>query len=408
MSEYQEFRRGWGVVLASMLGIALGLSPLPFYTIGVFAPHLVTAFHWSMASIMGGLSAMTIVVVLMGPVTGWLADRFGVRTVAITSVALFGLAMLSFALQNGSLWVYYGTWSLAAIVGSGTLPVTWTRAINLCFERRKGLALGLALTGTGVAGFLLKPYTAFMIGHFGWRGAYVALALLPLCIALPAAIALFKIKPTILSSTHAPIAQARGIALVEAVRDWRFWLIGAAFLPISFAIGGPIPNMESMLTAHGLTHEQILSIVPFIGFFVVIGRLVGGWLVDRIWAPVVAAVMLSLPATSQILLAEGAVTPTTALLSVAGLGLAAGVEYDLLAFLTARYFGTRHYGAIYGALYGFFAIGAGFASMIYAHIFDVTKTFDGIFLYGALGMVAGALMLFALGPYRFTVDAHEP
>ena len=403
MLGYGEFRLGWKVLLSSTVGVALGLSPLPFYTIGVLAPEFAREFHWNQATIMGGLLVMTLAVILVGPVAGWLADRYGVRRVTLASVTLFGLAIMGFSLENGSLVVYYGSWGLAAVVGSATLPVTWTRAVNLWFDERKGLALGLTLTGTGLAGFLLKPYTAAAIAHFGWRGAYLALGLLPLLIALPLALAFFREAPPEPAVTDAAPRPASGIALRDAVRDWRFWLIGIAFLPISFGVGGPIPNMETLLLTHGLSREQIFSIVPFIGLFVIIGRLLGGWLVDRVWAPLVALLLLSIPAVAAAVLAHGTVTPTAAFLSVAGLGLAAGVEYDLLAFLTARYFGTRNYSAIYGALYGFFALGAGSAPIIYGHVYDVTKSFDSIVLVGGLLMALGATMLIGLGRYRYAV-----
>jgi predicted MFS family arabinose efflux permease len=405
MSGYREFRRGWSVVLSSTVGVALGLSPVPFYTIGVFAPELAREFHWKQATIMGGLLVMTLAVILVGPLTGWLADRYGVRRVTLASVALFGLAVTAFSLQDGSLLLYYSTWGLAAVLGSGTLPVTWTRAINLWFDERKGLALGLTLTGTGVAGFLLKPYTAAAITQFGWRGAYVALGILPLVISLPLALLCFREPPAVEVAIGARALPAVGIPFRDAVRDWRFWLIGIAFVPISFGVGGPIPNMETMLATHGLRHDQILAIVPFIGLFVIVGRLAGGWLIDRIWAPLIAVLLLSLPAVAAVVMARGPVTPATALLSIAALGMAAGVEYDILAFLTARYFGTLNYSAIYGALYGFFALGAGTGPIVYGRVYDLTRSFDGVALAGGVLMALGAVLLLGLGRYRFA--AHE-
>ncbi|KAB2837615.1 MAG: MFS transporter, partial [Burkholderiales bacterium] len=89
---YGEFREGWPVVLAAMLGIGIGLSPVPFYTIGMLAPELAKAFKWEFGAIMVGLPIMTFAVLIASPVVGWLADRYGVRKVALTSVLLFGLS----------------------------------------------------------------------------------------------------------------------------------------------------------------------------------------------------------------------------------------------------------------------------------------------------------------------------
>ena len=65
---YSEFRTGWPVVLASMLGIGLGLSPVPFYTIGMLAPELAREFGWAFGDIMAGLPIMTFAVLVASPI----------------------------------------------------------------------------------------------------------------------------------------------------------------------------------------------------------------------------------------------------------------------------------------------------------------------------------------------------
>jgi membrane associated rhomboid family serine protease len=84
-----------------------------------------------------------------------------------------------------------------------------------------------------------------------------------------------------------------------------------------------------------------------------------------------------------------------------GLGLAIGLEYDLLAYLTARYFGRKHFGLIYATLYSAFALGAGFAATIYAYMNTLSHSYDPILLVGASGMLVGAMALLCLGNYRF-------
>ena len=91
----QEFKAGWPVVMAAMFGIGLGLSPVPFYTIGMLAPELNKAFGWEFSAIMGGLPIMTLGVLVASPLVGWLADRHGVRQVALISIVLFALSLAS-------------------------------------------------------------------------------------------------------------------------------------------------------------------------------------------------------------------------------------------------------------------------------------------------------------------------
>ena len=415
--DYSEFRQGWRVVFASLVGIGLGLSPVPFYTIGMLAPELARAFHWSFGKIMGGLTVTSLTVLIASPVVGLLADRFGVRKVVLTSIVLFGCAFASFSLTQGSLPLFYLTWGAVALGGAGTLPITWTRAVNNWFDVRKGLALGLSLLGTGLFGFFIKPICAWLIAHEGWRATYLVIGAMPLTISLPIAFFFFHdvgertprsgTPGTGTSRSETPSVATQGIdpivpgmSFAGALRDWRFWVLAVAFVPISFALGGPIPNMENILATHGFDKPNIATLVPFIGLSVIAGRIIGGWLIDRIWAPGVAFVLLSLPAISCWLLAHGPIDHRTALLCIALIGFAAGVEYDLMAFLVARYFGMRSYATIYGTLYGCFALGAGVGPLLFGNAFDKTHSYSHMLVVSCVILVAAALMLLTLGRYR--------
>jgi len=397
---YGEFRDGWPVVLSSMLGIALGLSPLPFYTIGVFAPHLAKAFGWSQGAIMGGITVTTLMVLWAGPVVGIIATRYPVRRVAIGSLILFGLAFMALGLSSGSLVQYYLTFAAIAVLGAGTLPITWTKVVNDRFDRRKGLALGISLMGTGIFGFFSKGLTAWLIIRFGWRGGFVGLGLLPLVIALPVALALFHDTGPMPAKTGAPALAEGGLTLAEALRDRRFWTMAGGFLIVSFALAGPAPNLERMLALAGIAPATVIRLTSLIGLSALTGRLVGGWLVDRIWAPGVAFVILSAPALSCWLLAGTVLTPQVAAFAICLIGFALGVEYDLMAFFIARYFGLRSYTAIYGILYVFFSLGAGLGPLVFGLDFDRHGNFHLSLLAAvAVLLITGTLFL-SLGKYR--------
>jgi len=403
---YGEFKRGGPVVFASMLGIGLGLSPVPFYTIGVIAPELSREFGWGFGEIMGGLPIMTLAVLIASPLVGLLADRFGVRTVALTSLLLFGLSFAAFGAGTGDIRLFYLNWAAMAVFGAGTLPITWTRAVNNWFDVRKGLALGLSLLGTGVFGFFAKPYTAWLVAEFGWRAAYLGVAALPLLIALPLAFIFFKDVGTATTSAGRQEEDAArrlttpGLSFGQTLRDWRFWVLGVSFVPISFAVGGPIPNMENILRDGGFQAAQIVQLASLIGLSVIAGRLLGGWLIDRFWAPAVAFVLLLLPAIACWIFAHGPLNYGTAAVSIFLIGFAAGVEYDLMAFLVARYFGMKSYGAVYGTLYGFFALGAGIGPVVFGRVFDQTGSYDGVLMLSGVLLVVGAGLLLTLGRYR--------
>jgi predicted MFS family arabinose efflux permease len=317
---------------------------------------------------------------------------------------LFGLSFAAFSLTRGSLLQFYLTWWALAFFGAGTLPITWTRAVNDWFEVRKGLALGLSLLGTGLFGFFIKPVCAWLIAHEGWRMTYLIIGAMPLAISLPIAFVFFHDaaagRRTDANPSQLPAAEAAGMSLREALRDWRFWVLAVAFVPISFAVGGPIPNMENILATQGFDKAAVTALVPYIGLSVIAGRIIGGWLIDRAWAPGVAFVLLSLPAIGCWLLAHGPIAYGTALFCIWLIGFAAGVEYDLMAFLVARYFGMRAYSTIYGSLYGCFALGAGVGPLLFGRAFDETRSYSHMLLIAAVILIAAAAMLLTLGRYR--------
>ncbi|WP_397421346.1 MFS transporter [Phenylobacterium sp.] len=404
---YSEFRTGWPVVLASMLGIGLGLSPVPFYTIGMLAPELAREFGWAFGDIMAGLPIMTFAVLVASPAVGFLADRVGVRPIALISVLLFGVSFMAFAANPGDIRFFYANWAIMAVLGAGTLPITWTRAVNNRFEDRKGFALGLSLLGTGVFGFLVKPFTAFMIDAYGWRAAYMAVGALPLILALPVAYFAFhdvgernQSAADRRESDTIRAAATPGLTFSETLRNWRFWVLAIAFVPISFGVGGPIPNMENIVKTAGFSGPDIVSLVSLIGLSVIAGRVVGGWLIDRFWAPGIAFLMICAPALACWMFAHGDLTYATAAGSIILIGFAAGVEYDLMAFLVARYFGLKSYGAIYGSLYGFFALGAGIGPVVFGRAFDADGNYDSPLMLSAGLLVLGAVLLLLLGRYR--------
>jgi MFS family permease len=85
--------------------------------------------------------------------------------------------------------------------------------------------------------------------------------------------------------------------------------------------------------------------------------------------------------------------------AVVTLGLAAGFEFDLLAFLASRYFGRRHYGSIYGCFYAVIAFGGGLGPVVFGRVFDLTGTYAHILVVGSLCMVSGGVLLLLIGPY---------
>ena len=401
--ERGEFSRGWKVLVARLLGTACGASPLPFNTIGFFIDPLQAEFGWSRTEISLGITLYGLLAALLAPVFGRMADRYGVRPVALGSLTAFGVVFASFALIPGSLAWYYFVWVLVGLVGIGSTPVTWTRAVNVWFYRHRGLALGLTLMGTSVSAVLLPMITVALLEWQGWRAAYAGLALLPLLVALPIGLLWFREpqpeeRPAELRTASA--VALPGLTLPEALRSRGFWLMWVSILLVSFAYGGSLVHLPSMLGAQGFSRPETASVMMVFGLSIAAGRLITGLLLDRFWAPFVTLPILSLPAIACWMLAtDQSMTMTVAVLSAFLLGFAAGAETDLVAYLAGRYFGMANYGQIYGVLYMAFGIAASLSPTAYGWVRDTTGSYDPILFAAAVMFIVGAVLLLFLGPY---------
>lgn len=126
------------------------------------------------------------------------------------------------------------------------------------------------------------------------------------------------------------------------------------------------------------------------GIALIAGRLLIGFLIDRVFAPYVTAVVFSLVGLGCLALAWGGIS--YAIIAAIALGFAVGAEVDLIGYFTARYFGLAHYGAIYGLQYSFFILGAGLAPIITGRIWDVTGNYD-VALVLAAGLMVPVVAL---------------
>ncbi|VWX62126.1 MFS transporter [Sphingorhabdus sp. 109] len=385
---------GWKILLAGVIGMILGISALPFYTLGVFVQPVANDFGWSRTMVVSGLTFQMAGTVLVAWLAGWMIDRYSVRKIALLSQAGLALAFFLLALQDGSLWLWQLNWFILALLGIGTSPMSWSRGIVERFESGRGLALGIALSGSGITAFAGPPLIEAIIEAYGWRAGFYALAGAVTLIGIPSTWFLFRIsgqrEARGAATTAVPLT---GLSFKQALLTRYFWLILLAFCTITFAVSGTIPNLVPIMQTMGI--GQAAYYVSLIGIAIIISRLISGYLIDRFWAPGVAAMLVLIAAGACGLLSQG-IAPAFAVIA---LGVAAGAEFDLIAFLCARYFGMRAYGRIYAWLWAGFALSTGTGSITIAYFLETGLGPSGVMLavVGALFIAAAALL--GLGRY---------
>jgi MFS transporter, OFA family, oxalate/formate antiporter len=396
-----EFRRGWKVLIAAFLGVMCGASPLPFNVLGLLFAPLQADFGWSRGQISAGITVFGITASLMAPVFGWLADKYGVRPVAIWSLIAFALSFAALSFTPASLIGFYALWLVVGLVGIGSTPVTWSRAISLWFLERRGLALGIMLIGTSAAALVVPQLAVWSIAQFGWRQMFVVVAMLPLLVALPFAVALFREprpeeRPAAISTADGKVA---GMTFGEAARTRQFWILWASIFVIALAYGGAHIHMIPIVMDHGFDAKTAAGMMGVVGVGLLVGRVGVGFLLDRVWGPAVAFPVLCLPALACILLMGTATDIGLITFAAFLLGFAAGAESDLIAFLAARYFGMAHFGRIYGMLYMPFGLCSAISPLIYGIVRDRAGSYDPMLSAAAMLFVLGGALLLLMGRY---------
>ncbi len=398
-----EFKEGWGTLVAATIGTMCGIFTLTNYSQSFFVGPVTNEFGWSASQFFLSYTVLMCSGLLTGPFIGSIAQKVGLRTLGIIGITghSFGYVLLSF--NNGSLLVWYLSWALLAVMGAGSLPVIWTGVLNNWFSKHRGKAIGITMAGTGLGAFLLPPIVEFLISNYGWRAAYRGIGIGALLLSLPVVFILFKEKPEAAlagdSLTVLGKEPAWGMEPAEAMRTMRFWILGAVLFVTVIVVAGLLSNFEPILSEKGFERSAIAIIAAVLGFTVIVGRLLVGALVDRFWAPGVAACFFILPMLGLLLLVNTEVTFTTGIIIAIMVGLAAGAELDLLAYLTSKYFGPAHYPAIFGLIIAFFTVGAGIAPPIFGASAQAFQGYTTILTW-SVGMLLLSIVLFlTLGKY---------
>ncbi len=412
------FFYGWVVAAAAGFGLACGIATVVAATFSIFVGPIRAEFGWTSSASFWAPLAATATAALCAPYVGGLVDRLGARRVILASFALEALVLASFHAMNDSLAGFYARYVALGALGLGTTHVAFARVIATWFDRRRGLALGVALAGVGVGGVLLPVLCQSLIGAFGWRLAYVGLALGLLGVTLP--LMALTIRDTPAERGLAPDGDepgseraraadalaASGASPAEARRQRAFWQMLVTFLLVGISLQAMMLHLVPLLRERGVGADTAALAQSTIFAGLLVGRLVTGWLMDRYFAPRVALAFLLAPIVGIAMLALGASGPS-AFIAAALIGIAAGAEVDVIAYLTARYFGMRHYSRIYGTFYAAYSLGGGLGPLLTASAVDRTGGY-ATSLWTHVGLLVVAALLLTRFPRFPPRDAQAP
>jgi MFS family permease len=405
---------GWVISGVAALGTACGIATFLPSTIGLLVRPLGQSFGWSPQAIFASIAIVAGVTTFVAPVVGKLIDRVGAARVLVASFIAEALIVASFKFQDGHIATFYLRYVALSVCATGTTSVAYSPLISRWFDRYRGLALGISLAGIGLGGALWSLVAHALFEAVGWRdafpwmGAMIAVTMAPLMLFtirdFPAQMGLQVDGAA--DGRRAPSAKD-GASLRQAMGAPVFWLLGVGFFLLSIVLYGVMLNLVPLLQSQGRSIAMAVRVQAAQWIVIIVGRIATGFLIDRFFAPHVAMALLLMPMVGIAMLALG-VTGGQVFLAAMLVGMAVGAEGDMLAYMTGRYFGLRHYGLIYALYYGLYGFGTGFGPTLIA---AAVQRFHGYppVLFALCGVLAVIfLMLMAFPRFPANIEGKPP
>lgn len=384
-----EWRKGWRTLLAAAIGSATGLI-LYSYIVSMFLRHHIAEFGWSRGDAALG-SMATLAAGLFAPLIGRLTDRFGNRAVILVGAVGFAGATVGLSTQSGVLWQYYGWVFLLVLFGLGTTSITWARAVSGAFDRTRGVALSVALSGVVISAALMPQALNAVIEAHGWRAGWLLVG----ATGLGGSILALLLLPAKASQAHRD-PQAPNFRLASAMRSRAFWcLVGGMFL-INIPSGGLMNQMAALVSDKGFSGAQVATVMSAFAASVAVGRLIAGVCLDRFSPPLVAFVAMALPAIGCVmLLGDGAIL-WAVITGIVLAGISQGSEGDIGPYIVSRYFGLPAFGVIMGCVNAGVVTGTAVGGILFGQTHDLRGDYDLALWIGAGCFMIGATLFLGL------------
>jgi MFS family permease len=395
MTTLHEFRHHWRTLAGCTIAAATGTIGLYAYTSGAFV-HTLTDVGFTRDQLAQATLILSASVAVCAPIAGAIMDRFGAFRVVAFSI--FGEA-LAFALLSTvpvDFSVYAGCIALLAVLGVGTTPPGFARMVTARFDRARGLALGIMISGLGLMAITGPIWATWAIGHLGWRGGYRVMAAL---VVILGGSGLLLIRSDRGDSGAAQGGSRRAGGDFSAFRRPLFWIMLLGFLMPPFFSGGYLLHLIILLRERGFTPAGAAQVQSLIGLAVLTGRLGSGVALDRFAAPRVAAFAFAISGIGCALLIQ--TNPALIAIAAFGIGLTIGAELDIMAYCISRYFGLASFGKLYGLAYGCLVLSAGASPVMISRIAD-GGSYSTALVVSTVGTLAGAAILLMMpDPRRY-------
>lgn len=366
-----------------------------FFSFGVFYKPLIDDFSCTVAEVALAPSIGSIIYLLFVLPASWMYKKINAKTVILLGSILMGLG-LALSSQITNLWQLYFFYSVVAGIGKCAIWVPFTSTITKWFTKKRGIAMGIALSGSGFGALTIAPMLGYIIITYGWRIALLAAGLSVLLMVFSAGLVMkdrpeeMGLKPygedeqdaDVLNTGRPPeiVNAIQNISAKEALRKKEFWLLYCLW--IFSTIVRSIYNQHIVLFGIGLGILSVLAALAlgFIGISSILGRLIVGLFLDRIGISRALILCYIINVVSTIFLMM-----TTNELSLFLFAIIFGFSYGgrttLEVPMAAGFFGLANLGMIVGIFETAFGVGGFIGPYLAGYVFDMTGRYYWVFLF---------------------------
>ncbi len=397
----QKIFYGWVVVLIFLTtGITLyGIR----FTFGVFFKSIEQDFELSRAATSSVIALSMFFSGMSAFLAGWALDRYGPRIVALL-MGLFTGSSLVLTSIAGSLWQLFFTYSLLLAMGVGPIFVVPMSAVSKWFDRKRGLALGIASSGIGLGMVIMAPFATYLINNYEWRHTYLVIGLIAWMVVIPLTRFLKKDPheigalpygdkvPSVSKVTEKDESKTNFLTLSQAFRTRSFRIALVIWPFYSSTVFLMLTHLVPHITDIGFSATEAAAVLSLLGGTTIAGRIVMGNVSDRIGRKLAVGICAVLQAGALVLLVW--VQQLWLFYVVALLyGFGWGGTSPVLAALVGDTFGVGRIGALLGVLEISFGLGGAIGPVIGGLIYDVSGSYVPAFAAWAAVMLTVSLLV---------------
>ncbi len=380
------------------------------FSLPVFYPVFADPkkFGWTHAEAAAGGSVVLLLIGLLGPLAGWLADKYSPRAVILGGCVTCAAAMALLSTTQTLLqWYLFCTLLGIGIAAVSLVPASML--IAALFSTQRGLAVGAINAGVGLGGYIFPKLSTRLIAQYGASQAFLYLSLF---LAIPFAVTLILAPgkrtgrsgvplcaPSGESSTPDPAAHTRRTVadFSEIVRTPVFWIFGVSLFFAAHTLMGVQEHLVLYLRGQGVTPPNAAQALSTLLGASAFGKLLGGAAADRFSSRVsmLLATLCLILGVCGLLAAD---PRSTAVYFVAALfGLGYGGIFNAPSIIAFERFGTERVGTILGLFMMFFGLGTSSGGLVAGAIYDRTHSYTSAFTVDLLSCILAFVLLFAVG-----------